>query len=312
MNNNYCSPSTYKKSVKNGGICYTKSSLILLIKSWNKINKNTDKIKYKSSDNLKTLFELLDNKLTPLCGKGKYWFWPDIIKNKTNDYNIKKNIENVENNDLKPVKPDEWVENPVEWLSNYDIDNIMKQYNKIKSYKYHFLGVFPIDFTEKYNGKCLYSEICTIDVEKFIKNKIKYIGFITNLDKHDEPGSHWTSTFINIDPSLKSYGAYYYDSTARSVPKYILNLLKELKTNIEKIYPKRIFKIYCNNIKHQHSNTECGVFSLIYQLMWFKKLKENKDTTINDIIGNQAITDNTMYKVRDIMFRPNIKSLKQI
>lgn len=308
INNDYCSPTTYNKSKTNGGICFTKESLIILIKTWNKINKD-NKIIYKKTDNLNKLFELLDDKLSPVCGKGKYWFWTDIIKGKLNDYNLKKNIEKIEEKELKPVKPDDWVKNPTEWLSNYDIENIMNQYNKIKTYKYHFLGVFPIDFTEKHNGKCLYSDICTIDVNNFIKKKIKYIGFITNLDKHNEPGSHWTSTFIIIDPKIKSYGAYYYDSTARTVPKYILNLLIELKGKIEKIYPKKIFKIKYNHIKHQNSNTECGVFSIVYQILWFKFLKKNKETTIEDIINNNQITDNTMYKARDRLFRPNIKSL---
>ena len=58
----------------------------------------------------------------------------------------------------------------------------------------------------------------------------KYFGFVTNLCKFDEPGTHWTSSFFILDPELDSYGAYYYDSVGRKIPP----LLKPVFIDIQK------------------------------------------------------------------------------
>ena len=78
--------------------------------------------------------------------------------------------------------PIEWYKNPIEWLSNYDIEDVMIQYNNDNKYKYCFLGVFPIDFSEQDNfGRCLYSHICSIDINKYINKNIKYIKSFSHL-----------------------------------------------------------------------------------------------------------------------------------
>jgi len=297
----YCSPIA-TKNIKNGS-CFSKESLLNLIKSWNDTNKN-DIIVFKPNYSIKKLWNLLNDKLIKFCNNGDDICWINTIKKNTNN-TIKHVIADIENKELKPIKPIEWTKNPHEWLSNYDIENVMKQYESNKDFKYKFLGVFPIDFAVKDKfGKCLFTEFCGINIKKYIKNRIKFIGLITNLDKHDEPGSHWTSTFFVIDPKLQSYGVYYYDSTARNIPSYILNFLKDFQKQITEIYPNTKFNIFYNKKQHQKSNTECGVFSITYQIRWLEKLKNNKDTGFNDIIGADDINDNLMYKMRNILYRP--------
>jgi hypothetical protein len=301
----YCSPSKNK-----GNICFSKESLLKLIESWNSTNKN-NKIIVKKNSSIKTLWNLLDNKLKGVCDKGADWCWVGAIENMTSNQDIKRSVREIANKELKPEKPTEWLKNPHAWLSNYDIENVMVQYSKNKDFKYEFLGVFPIDFSVKNKfGKCLFSEICSINIAKYIRKGIKYIGLITNLDKHDQPGSHWTSTFIVIDPNISSYGAYYYDSTARPIPVYILNFLKEIKAQCDSIYPSHTFYYKFNKKQHQYKNTECGIFSIVFQIRWLISLKINKNTTFNDIIDNPNITDETMYSVRDVLFRPNSKTIQ--
>jgi hypothetical protein len=214
--------------------------------------------------------------------------------------------------------PEEWYSNPNEWLSNYDIEDVMIQYNNDKKYKFSFLGVFPIDFSEEDKfGRCLYSQICSIDINKYINKKIKYIGLITNLDKHNEPGSHWTSTFIIIDPEIKCYGAYYYDSNAMSIPKYVLKFLKSIKMQLKKKYPDKEFKIQNNTIRHQRKNTECGMFSMAFQIRWLNALLKYKELKFKSpyespdfakyIINSENIKDSTMEESRTYLYRPNFK-----
>lgn len=309
-------PSYYSpaKNIRKGACCFSKESLITLIECWNKININ-NKIVYNKNDSCKKLWNYLNDKFTKtnICNENQDWCWASAIENMTDDKDIKYSVKKIANKEFRPEKPLEWNKNPRTWLSNFDIDKVMKQYEQNKNYKYKFLGVYPIDFNSKDNfGRCLFKEFCNIDIGDYIKKKVKFIGLITNLDKHDEPGSHWTSTFIILDPRLKAYGAYYYDSTAKKIPSYVLNFLKEIKKQIEKIYPissHKPFFLKYNTKQHQRKNTECGMFSILFQIRWLNYIKKNKETMFDDIIIDEDINDDRMNELRDVLFRPNIKSI---
>lgn len=308
IENQYCSPS----AISNGPTCLSKESLKFLIDSYNKSKKyKKSQILYYDNNTQFELFKKLDNKLKKFTkGSGKYWFWPDIIKNLTP---IENNtiLQNIQMNELKPEKPIEWIKNPKEWLSNYDIDKIMYQYSNSKKYKYKYIGTFSIDFAVKNKkGQCLYSNMCNINIKKdLINKKYNYLGFITNLDKHDEPGSHWTSTFINLNCNSKSFGAYYYDSVARKTPKLIMDFILNIKSQCNKIYPDKNFKIRYNNHQHQYLNTECGMFSMIYQLRWINYLLKNMDTTFRKVINSKDLNDKNSNLLRNYLYRPNYLTL---
>ena len=305
----FCSP---VKNRKNGNGCFSNDSLLKLIEAWNKTNLN-NKIIIKSNYSNTKLWKLLNNKMKNICDDGQDWCWAGVLDKMTNDKEIKQNIKKIEKIELKPEKPDEWLKNPITWLSNYDIDNVMRQYELNKMYKYKFIGVFPIDFSVKdHFGKCVFSELCSINVNNYINKKIKFVGLITNLDKHDQPGSHWTSTFIILDPKLKCYGSYYYDSTARKIPLYVLNFLKDIKKQMDLKYPNNNFIITYNKKQHQKKNTECGMFSILFQIRWLNLIQHNKDTIFDDIVNDSDISDENMYLLRNVLFRPNIKSVIKV
>ena len=52
-----------------------------------------------------------------------------------------------------PYKPTEWEKNPVEWLSNFDILNVLKQYEE-KYSDFKFIGPTPIDFNSTHAYRC--------------------------------------------------------------------------------------------------------------------------------------------------------------
>lgn len=303
----YCSPN----AKDNGPTCLSKNSLKILIDTYNKSKKyNKDRIKYYDNNTQLELFKKLDNRMKKLTkGSGKYWFWPDII-NKLTPINFDA-IKKIQKLELRPEYPLSWIKKNNTWLSNYDIDHIMFQYNDNKKFKYRYIGTFSIDFALKNkNNQCLYSDFCNVNIlNDFLKKNILYIGFITNLDKHDEPGSHWTSTFINLNKDSKSYGAYYYDSVSSKIPKYIYDFLLEIKKQANNIYPNIKFNIKYNTNQHQFFNTECGMFSMIYQIRWINKLFNNKDTTFKQIVDNKDLNDQQANNLRSTIYRPNIKQL---
>jgi len=286
-----CSPSA-KKNFETDHSCFDKEALIRIAKILN-IRGLAKKSKH-------TIWNEINNIMTSQCnGSGREWCWVDKLGPAAkSDPKINKS--------LKPAKPGKWYKNPSTWLTNYDIIAVMRQYDADESNKYKFLGVFPIDFTVKdAAGQCMYSEICGIDITKFDKKGIKYVGFITNLDKHDEPGSHWTSTFVCIDPNSKSYGAYYYDSVSRTPPPEVKNFMENVKRQLQIKYPGAAdFKIQYNVYQEQKGNNECGMFSMLFQLRWLKALRNNSAATFEDVL-KVKMTDADMQKYRDVLFRPN-------
>jgi len=307
----FCSPIV---SINKKKVCFTKNSLILIIKAWNNLNPNNI-ILFNKTDNINTILNKIDDKFSNILNKkNTYWAWTDIIKiqaKKLSKTNIINDMISIENNFLRPSQPKEWVENPVEWLSNFDIDKVLRQYEAISNFKYKFLGVFSIDFAKKKDNVCMFSNFCNINIKDIIKdNKIKYLGFITNLSKTNEIGTHWTSSFFVLDPNIPSYGGYYYDSTTGKIPNDLISVFSDIKQQCEFLF-KKPFNIYINNIRHQRSNTECGVFSIAFQTRWLLLLRKNKKITFDKIINHPDFNDTNMKKLRYKFFRPNINYLKK-
>lgn len=296
----FCSPSANKKKY-----CYSKESLGKIIKIWNYLN-SSDKIIVTTKDTVNDVINKINEKFKKKIHKDNiYWAWIDILKqqarlkSKTDFIN---DLIDIEKKELRPSQPREWVNNPVEWLSNFDIIKVMKQYEAVPENKYKFLGVFSIDFGI---GKSV------VNIRNLLKSGIKYLGFVTNLSRSHEPGTHWTSSFFVLDPTLPSFGAYYYDSTTGKIPKDLQVVFKDIKGQMENIFNKP-FPISVNYIRHQKSNTECGIFSIAFQVIWLNLLrKDGKNAMFDKVIKISEYTDAKMKKLRFGYFRPNINHLKR-
>jgi len=170
-----------------------------------------------------------------------------------------------------PKQPPEWSSNPDEWLSNYDIENVAKQY-EISHPGFKLIGPTMIDFDTRLpemGGKCVLEDLCKFNLANFIEAKINKIGIVFNLDKHDQSGSHWVSLFIDIENKY----IFFFDSADNPIPKEIW---KETVSEGEQIpLVNRIidqgkgegihFTFYNNRgNQHQRSNTECGMYSLFF------------------------------------------------
>jgi hypothetical protein len=128
----------------------------------------------------------------------------------------------------------------------------------------------------------------------------------------DLPGTLWTSSFFILDPNHDNYGAYYYDSVMRPIPRLLKPVFIDIQKQMNKIYPKNKFNINVSNVSHQKSNTECGVFSIAFQTRWLILLRKNKMTGFKDIIHFQRLNDDVMKMLRNKFYRPNVRTvLKQ-
>lgn len=302
MNNNYCSINK-KDNYDTYKTCYDKDTLIRIADTWNRFNTNNKIMYNKNKISHKKLWNLINDKFTESKMCSDEICWVEKLK-LINDKNITES--------LLPETPYEWNSDPHTWLSNIDIDNVMYQYEKSENYKdFKFLGVFPVDFrSTEYTGSCLYREICSLDIKELYEKGIKHIGMIINLDKHNEPGSHWVALFICIDPNKNYFGSYYYDSNAVEPPTTIKDFMTDLyKQSIYNFNSSHQFKIEYNKKRHQFKNSECGMFSMVFLIRWLNYInRHNKqeidNVTLNDIIGLD-INDEDVFSLRKEFFRPN-------
>ena len=125
-------------------------------------------------------------------------------------------------------------------LLNTQIERVMKRFP-------HFKGVIPSD---KIN-----------DIVP--DNKI---GFIMNLSKSDEEGSHWVAIYISNDKHDKS--VEYFDPFGKAPSPQVKADLRRLAKEVDPEY-KLLFKT--NWVQNQHVDSgTCGLHSLNFLMKRFK------------------------------------------
>ena len=168
------------------------------------------------------------------------------------------------------------------WLSNFDIQDVMKQYELVYP-DYKFLGAVPRDFD---NFK--YWNFSNIDYNNYYDNNNKKtrFGVIFNNDSSGQSGSHWTALFFDMNKSQ----IYFQDSVGYEPNKEIKTLIKsiehQMKGDIDNQY---------STMDHQHGNSECGVYSLSFILRLLN------GESFNDIQSTR-LDDNNVNKCRAIYF----------
>jgi hypothetical protein len=218
-NPRYCSPSKKNNKVT----CYSDKSLIKIANNYNK--KKIDKISVPANKEKLTeqdrghLWKAIKNKLKDEapCNEDFCYLETDVVK-ELNDQDINKNT-------FVPEKPLEWYDSPNEWLSNFDIADVMRQYEDETDFI--FFGPTPIDFDERLNyNRCVNQELCSINLRDINNKKKKQIGVIFNLDPHTKSGSHWTALFVD----MKRGGIYYFDSYGIEPPNEVKKLMKRIRS----------------------------------------------------------------------------------
>jgi hypothetical protein len=291
----YCSPANVQIYQKTG-TCFTKPALQAMARAFNKDNpgKRPIVIHQKKGD----LWKALQKAFQKECGSDGEVCWVEQ-KPFRSDYGLQEII----NKSMRAKKPEDWYSNPRTWLSNFDIEAVMEQYQDVHR-DFVFVGVFPIDFASKDAtfSRCVSEEICKLSIKDYVKQKKKHLGIVFNLDRHDEPGSHWVTLYANFDPSDCNYGVYYYDSNALPPGREIHDLMKKLSEQIKAITHLPV-KMSYNKKRHQFKNTECGMFCLNFQLYCLQK-KPIKD------LFKAKLCDEDVFHMRDKLFRPCIQQLR--
>ncbi len=271
-----CSPKLDKNKLD--FTCYTKNSLFKLKEIWNK--KHPDMLI--QSNKPREIWGSLNYVLGKTCSRESCW-----LKHKALSENVSLDIKK---NTFAPKRPDEWKENPNEWLSSIEILEVMKQYEKIYPC-FNFIGPSPIDYDEHVAyGECVWEELCEFNLEKLLKEGKKKIGVIFNLDTHDKPGSHWVALFINSSKKR----IYYLDSYGEKIPSKINKFSNKVIKQADVLGLGK-YELLVNKRRHQFSDSECGMYSLYFIIQMLKGKCFEKFT-------KQRIKDDFMKKLRKKYF----------
>jgi len=279
MTKKICAPHVQNDPIS----CFSRKSLLEMIKMYNeKTNNSSQKIfKNISPENLekktrKQLHQALEEKMKSSCNDEQCWV-NNVLKTKQF------------NKELKPVYPKKWKKNKNTWLTTYDIENVLKQY-QTKHNDFLFLGAVPIDFDSRvYSGNCVSENICNLNVEKMKQNGKTKLGIVFNLDKHDQPGSHWIAMYCDFSKGELNF----FDSYAEEPPTEVIVLMERLQRQNEEL---GVQTLIINNEKvHQHKNSECGMYCIYF-------IVERLEGRPMSYFNNNRIADDNVEKKRTLFF----------
>lgn len=290
-----CSPAVTGKSV-NEYSCLTPD---ILLKIKNNYNEDHPDKSIVTKDPREIWKELNDRLSAEGCKKEDCWL------KELDDEQLR---QQVEKHIFAPDMPKEWISNPDEWLSNFDIFNVLSQYEKTYP-EFKFMGPTTMDFDTRLpekNNQCVEEELCNLNLKSVIKAGFKNIACVVNLDKHWQSGSHWVSIYVDTDAKI----IFYFDSAGSShVPKEINKLVNKLKIQGKQMNPMIDFTFYTNgNKNHQTGDTECGMYSIFFIItMLTGKTPFHKDHILSiqerlDLFLKKRIPDEVVFDYRDLYF----------
>jgi len=285
-----CHPSSEGKT-PNKSSCFTVESL-------NKIKDAYNKTHQDSQITIKDPHLLWLEMQSRFASCDKEDCWLEQIHDKT----LRDRIDEIS---FAPDHPDKWKRNPDEWLSNYDILEVLEQYEE-KHKDFKFIGPTPIDFDSrphKKSGKCVWQELCDFSLDR-LDPRIKKIGVVFNLDKHDEKGSHWVSLYIDMIHKF----VFYFDSAGDDIPDEVQRLVDRVQEQWNAKHGSQL-EFYKNHpFEHQYENTECGMYSLFFIITLLTQKIKEKHYTLPELIKlftSKRIPDDFVFNYRKVYFNSN-------
>lgn len=182
-------------------------------------------------------------------------------------------------------------------LNNFNIDAILEQWSvhadKLFGCKFYHMIFQMIDFAKKK------TELDIIDLYDLIKNKYDCMGVVLNTDISTGGGKHWFCLFCDFKHTGTEDDPYtleYFNSSGNSPMTEVEVWLQKTKHNLLKKHNCHAVIVRSASKRLQHSQTECGVWSLMY----IKSRLQNFDTKW---FYTTKADDNDMILLRKHLFR---------
>lgn len=243
-----CHPKVKEHRVDND-TCYTPDALSKIKEAF---NQNHPKQEHIRALNHRTVLRELRERLSH-CTKEDCWL------NQIQEPRVRRQLDEIL---FAPDKPREWKNDPTYWLSNFDIEDVLHQYEEAHS-EFKLLGPSAIDYDtklEEEGGKCVWDDLCRLSLQRLLDRGKTKLGVVFNLDEHDQDGSHWVSMFVDLDEGV----IFYYDSALHPVPHEVSRLKNEIIKQGKELDKPIRFRYIMNNHDHQKTNSECGMYAIFF------------------------------------------------
>jgi Ulp1 protease family, C-terminal catalytic domain len=293
-----CSPAVKGKTV-DSATCYTANAAKKMKTTYNNTLASTTSHTKIVSEEPKQIMRELKKAFSDKCSKKK----EDCLVNQM-PHSVK---EELDEELFAPDQPAEWKKNPNEWLSNFDIADVLEQYEKAYPH-FQLLGPTSIDFNKKLSRsqkKCVDDDLCTFQLKHYLDKNKRDFGIIFNLSEHDEEGTHWVTLYIHIDDKATHNSfLFFFDSIGSKAPKEVLEFVKKVKEQGKNMgIPMRFIQ---NRKEHQYGDTECGMYSLYFIItMLTGEVSDTKHLSVDRRIQyftKKRIPDKTIEKFRNKYF----------
>lgn len=280
-----CAPT---KSFEDGS-CIPLDLLIDLAIAYNK--QHSDKIPLLSTYEIlnpkkykRFLVKQFKDRLDKICEGQQCWIKQSFIK----QMDFKRQRE-LKQNTFRPIGPTCDKTTQFTWLNTVNIDQVNKQY-EYKHPDFIFLGAVPIDFDDLSDYP-----IKNLNFNDLLSKGKSKIGVIFNLDRHDQPGSHWVALYAD----LQGAKVYFFDSYGYKPHERIVKFIKRICTFIREELVLTPIAEY-NKVRHQYKGSECGVYSICFII---RLLKGDSFETLS----NNVVSDDKINKCRDFLFSREVK-----
>ena len=160
-----------------------------------------------------------------------------------------------------PAAPGSWARKPNEWLTNFDIQKVMRQYEDAYPC-FKFIGPTPIDFDapSARTGRCVWPELCDFQLRTYADQRKHKIGIVFNTDVDAGPGEHWISMFVNT----RAAQIVFFDSTGVPPPPEVRALAERIQRQSAELHGRPFAFVSLDGVEHQKKNSECGVYALYF------------------------------------------------
>lgn len=197
-------------------------------------------------------------------------------------------------------------------LTNFNIDEVLGQYTKSNPI-YHHIPYKMIDFAEtepstfsKMYGRGMNQDyiksvlLSFMNPEMFVNTVKKCAGVVLNTDVSSGRGKHWFALFFDFR-NINHITLEYFNSSGNMMPQEVHEFMIKYQRKVNKLLPQSQCTIEtASNIQLQESQTECGVYSLVYIIL---RLEGTTLDAFRRMIQTNGFPDELMLKLRSHLFR---------
>ena len=185
-------------------------------------------------------------------------------KNEACWLNIRKLMNNLSSKDagyfrehFRPKMPEDIVDDYTKWISNFDIEAVLRQHHEETPGVYSY-GAVPIDF----KSCSVSSDLCNINLKQHVDKNENKLAMVFNTDDSKGPGQHWFAVYVDVDGvNLDSQpGIYFFDSFASKPKEEIKDLIEKIKDQGSKL--SKDFVVTVNDKCVQKNTFSCGFYSM--------------------------------------------------